>query len=161
MILSTDYLTSVLNQEKRRLIINHIQNFLQKNEVQFDSFVGRGVSGISIASMLSFVMDKGLITVRKDDDGSHSSHKVEGVDILGENRLIIIDDLVCSGTTIKEIISKVTYCCENNRHMGRPLKCKILGAILYHQDLDKDSFPIVEERIKTKILLTFNYDQIR
>jgi adenine/guanine phosphoribosyltransferase-like PRPP-binding protein len=66
--------------------------------IEFDSFVGTGLSGTLVAPVLARAMGRHFLIVRKDNDGSHSSSKCEGT--LG-NRWVFVDDFICSGDTYK------------------------------------------------------------
>lgn len=64
----------------------------------------RGVSGMLVGAPLAYELGKPIVIVRKSD-GSHSGHSVEGPTCVG--RYAIIDDLVDSGDTLREIVAKV------------------------------------------------------
>lgn len=69
---------------------------------------------------MSFLTKTHLICVRKDK--AHTCKKVEGA--IGVERYLIVDDFICSGKTIKKIISA--------------LKGKPVGILLYN-DYDDDA----------------------
>lgn len=91
-----------LSNYHRAKCVKKIRDFLKKKKIKFDSFVGRGVSGITMASMLAYSMNKNLVIVRKDRTNNHSGQLVEGI-ITNEHQFIIIDDFVETGETIEQI----------------------------------------------------------
>jgi len=72
--------------------------------VEFDTMVGRGLSGALVVPLLARAMSKHFAIVRKPNDGSHSGSSVEGR--LGE-RWVFVDDLICSGTTFKQTLDQI------------------------------------------------------
>lgn len=72
-------------------------------DVDFDTFVCMGLSGIVFASKLSHVMDKKLFIVRKQKS-AHSTHHAEGE--LGL-RWIFVDDFISTGDTKRKVIEGV------------------------------------------------------
>ena len=73
--------------------------------VEFDTLAFRGMSGAFLGPTLALRLNKSMILVRKEDDDSHSFHKVEGNKLA--SRYVIVDDFVCSGDTQKAIIDAV------------------------------------------------------
>lgn len=66
----------------------------------FDTLVGTGVSGAVIVPTLARLLGVDFAIVRKENDGSHGWHKIEGV--MGE-RWLFVDDLVSSGATVRRV----------------------------------------------------------
>lgn len=70
---------------------------------RFDSIVVTGVSGIVVGSPVALALDKPLVVVRKENDGSHGSHRGREGCILGlpdlGTKACFLDDLVASGKT--------------------------------------------------------------
>ena len=65
-------------------------------DIQFDTFVCRGLSGVLVAPLLARAMSKNFLIVRKPDEKSHSVSRVEGT--FGE-KWIFVDDFIGSGAT--------------------------------------------------------------
>lgn len=65
--------------------------------VNFDTIVGRGLSGALVIPMLAGALDKHWLIIRKPDDSTHSWQPAEGV--LGE-RWIFVDDFIDTGSTL-------------------------------------------------------------
>lgn len=72
--------------------------------LQFDTMVGRGLSGSLVVPILARAMNKYFAIVRKTGDGSHSARQIEGK--LGK-RWIFVDDLICTGDTFKKSIETI------------------------------------------------------
>ena len=72
--------------------------------VEFDTMVGRGLSGALVVPLLARAMSKHFAIVRKPNDGSHSESRIEGR--LGE-RWVFVDDLICSGNTFKQTLDQI------------------------------------------------------
>jgi hypothetical protein len=74
--------------------------------IDFDVVVFRGFSGAVVGPVVALKMGKNWAFVRKHDDNSHSSSRIEG-SIIG--RYVIVDDFIDSGATIRKIIEDVSY----------------------------------------------------
>jgi hypothetical protein len=90
----------VLNHKNRNKIIIKAVCDLRKIKDSFDSIVCCGISGLMVAPQIAELLDKHIIVVRKRDEKCYSDFPMEGV---APYRYIILDDLVCSGSTIKHI----------------------------------------------------------
>lgn len=74
------------------------------SSVEFDGFVGTGLSGTMVAPVLAFAMGKRFAIVRKADDvGHHSSGTVES-GLNPEDRWVFVDDFLSSGKTRQRVI---------------------------------------------------------
>jgi adenine/guanine phosphoribosyltransferase-like PRPP-binding protein len=71
---------------------------------EFDTIVVTGISGIAFGSILSFLLKKQLVIVRKGGERAHSSRKVES-NITGKNigKWVFVDDLIDTGKTLKRV----------------------------------------------------------
>lgn len=76
-------------------------------KVEFDTIACRGNSGLLFASALGMVMEKKILIVRKATDNSHSQNSVEG-ERMGTTKILIVDDFISTGETMKEIHAKVS-----------------------------------------------------
>ena len=70
----------------------------------FDSIACSGISGLLFAPPVARKLKKSLIIVRKRK-GEHSHTMVEGD--RNAKRYIVLDDLICSGTTLERIASEI------------------------------------------------------
>jgi adenine/guanine phosphoribosyltransferase-like PRPP-binding protein len=88
----------------------------------FAYIAASGVSGITVGSAIAYVLKKNLIVVRKpvemekeDRDWeecdrlgySHSNMSVEGYPLNVSFNYIIVDDLICSGNTMRRISDSI------------------------------------------------------
>ncbi len=77
--------------------------------IDFQAFVGMGLSGSIIAPLLAFVMGKRFAIVRKKDRArSHSAtpHGIESSMLEGD-RWLFCDDFISSGATRKIVIERI------------------------------------------------------
>lgn len=78
-------------------------------DLNFDTIAVRGSSGLLFGAPLAMEMEKNLLLVRKEKEVSHSTTKVEGKGI--GQRIIVVDDFVETGKTLKAIEEAIiTYC---------------------------------------------------
>lgn len=110
---------SALEPKRLKRIVDNLKKRLKG--LDFQAIACSGVSGLIVAGPLCYELDKYPIIVRKEKDDCHSSKKVEGVD--GVFNYIILDDLICSGHTMKMICEKMV---EN-----RP-KAKLVKIVIYN-----------------------------
>lgn len=90
----------VLNHKIRNKIIIKAVCDLRKIADQFDSIACCGVSGMLVVPQISELLNKHIVVVRKEGDKCYSEFRTEGV---APFKYIILDDLVCSGKTVKRI----------------------------------------------------------
>lgn len=91
----------------------------------FDTFAFSGLSGAALAPTLAHLMQKELLMIRKNKgkDGSNSEQWVEGY--IDANRVVVVDDLIFSGTTMKNIRTGI----ESDR--VRIPRAKVVGMLLH------------------------------
>ncbi len=90
---------------KRPLVIKGVVDSILQSGVQFDTIAFRGMSGALIAPSVADQLDKPLCMSRKEIDNSHSTYWCEGHAAICN--YIIIDDLICSGDTIRALIDSI------------------------------------------------------
>jgi len=101
------YFRCALNRDMRHVVVNEAVNRLKK--VEFDYLAVRGCSGLIMGGLLSHLLDKEVIIVRKEGEQSHAFSPVSVPSNLRENgKYIILDDFVASGNTLKEIVKVVS-----------------------------------------------------
>lgn len=101
----SSYLTTALFKIDE--IIEDAKNHL--HGVEFDTFVGIGLSGTLVVPTVARAMGKYFAVARKPNVSSHSCTELEGQ--VGRN-WIFLDDLVASGSTrdtVKRIVSEAKY----------------------------------------------------
>lgn len=89
----------VLNHKVRNKIIIKAVCDLRKITDSFDSIACCGVSGLMVVPQIAELLNKHIIVVRKGEK-CYSEFRTEGV---APFRYIILDDLICSGSTVKHI----------------------------------------------------------
>lgn len=86
----------LLNHKERNKIVMEAVHVLRN--YNFDSIACCGTSGLLVTPQIAEILDKHIIVVRKPSEKCYSPFETEGV---VPNRYIILDDLVCSGRTIR------------------------------------------------------------
>lgn len=114
---------------RRKETVTSARKFLRKRTKEFDAIAFTGMSGAALAPILAYLLDKQLIIVRKDRtaEASHSTATVEYIYPL-KPRIVIVDDFVCEGLTIKRIIDKI-----KDVHYG----AQFVAVYCYHYGYDK------------------------
>lgn len=109
MALSTYHTYGSFNKEKRRKIVAKIVKELRN--VEFDALAVRGVSGLIMAPIVAYLLNKHVIVVRKpkDVERSHANEIVESPITTGD--YVIFDDFVGSGETAREIQRQIRGTC--------------------------------------------------
>ena len=126
------YLSKVFNRKEQDKAISDIKKLIKEKELVFDGFIVTGISGITMGSILSRILRKDLVIVRKADDGTHSSYKVENYK--HGKRYIFLDDLIASGTTYKNVKIMLSVCESDIWLYGirlNNIKSNIIGGIMY------------------------------
>jgi len=89
----------VLNHKTRNKIIIKAICDLRKISDSFDSIACCGVSGLMVVPQIAELLNKNIVVVRKGEQ-CYSEFLTEGA---APFRYIILDDLICSGSTVKHI----------------------------------------------------------
>lgn len=110
------YFDCAINKETRKLVIEEALRHLGR--MDFDTIAVRGVSGQAVGTILAYELDCNLFVIRKFNDDSHNGHHPAGH--LGE-RVVIVDDFIATGNTMRQIMEKVS-------------KSKVAGIYLYNAD---------------------------
>jgi adenine/guanine phosphoribosyltransferase-like PRPP-binding protein len=130
--MTSDYLYDILTAPGLKSKIRQLVKRLRSQTHQFDSIAFRGMSGAIICPLLAARLNKNLIMVRKPNSSTHSTCKVEGDDC--SKRYIIVDDFLCTGDTVKQIVKDVCKFARNS---------KLVGVVLYSEQEDKDVFDLL------------------
>jgi adenine/guanine phosphoribosyltransferase-like PRPP-binding protein len=93
----------VLNHKVRNKIIIKAVCDLRKIAKDFDSIACCGVSGLMVVPQIAEILNKNILVVRKDER-RYSDFTTEGV---APFRYVVVDDLICSGKTIKHITDTI------------------------------------------------------
>lgn len=122
----TDYLEDIYNISNFAVMIERLIPSAQqmRREVGFDTIAFQGTSGAAAAYILAKELYVPLICIRKEDDKSHYARDnglFEGS--LDAKRYIIVDDFICSGSTVRRI--------ENVIHEKLKGEAKCVGYLMY------------------------------
>lgn len=105
-MIKSGYLENLLVPDKFNRTIEAAVKTLSPHTKKIDAIVCCGMSGALVAPTIAAQLNKNLIFIRKDKQ-HHSPYMVEGDTTA--NRLIIIDDMICTGNTIRYIVSRINY----------------------------------------------------
>jgi adenine/guanine phosphoribosyltransferase-like PRPP-binding protein len=132
------YISPLFDPKQLRSISRKAAMFLKKQE--FDAIAVRGISGMTVGSIVSYLLDKPLIIVRKGKpvEPCHSSYTVESS--IDSGTYIIIDDLISSENTIKTIVDEIKTVSS---------KLKPVGVYLWKEAY---GHPTITTRTKLKVL---------
>mgnify|MGYP001255637174 CR=1 FL=1 len=103
VIQGCSHTSRILSHKYRNKIIMDTYCGLKKLDYDYDAIACMGVSGIMVVPQIAELLNKNIIVVRKQIDG-YSDFMVEGA---YTHKYIIVDDLVCSGGTIRHIIKNI------------------------------------------------------
>jgi adenine/guanine phosphoribosyltransferase-like PRPP-binding protein len=117
------HLTPILHPKLLKKVIDDLVIEINKSKLKFEAIAVRGLSGTLVAAPVALALNKEIIAVRKKVT-DHSPWNVENV---FDCNYIIIDDLMQTGHTATEIISKINKI-EN--------KAKCVGIFLYNNECD-------------------------
>jgi adenine/guanine phosphoribosyltransferase-like PRPP-binding protein len=88
----------ILNHKFRNIIVMEAVRRLRN--YSFDTITCSGTSGLIVVPQIAEILDKHILVVRKPKEKCYSEFSTEGV---APHRYIILDDLICSGNTIRHI----------------------------------------------------------
>jgi adenine/guanine phosphoribosyltransferase-like PRPP-binding protein len=104
----------VLNHKYRNKVIINAYTKLSKVDFWFDSIACCGTSGMLVVPQIAELLKKNIIVVRKNLD-CYSDFIIEGP---STKQYVIIDDLICSGKTVKSIIKAIKNETPRSKCMG-------------------------------------------
>ncbi len=115
------YLSDAFEAQER--IVKTAKNEL--DGVEFEAFVGMGLSGSIMAPLLAFVMGKRFAIVRKKDHARSHSATPHGIEsgMREHDRWLFCDDFISSGATRLTVIERI-----NAHHVG---EVAYVGDYLY------------------------------
>ena len=96
--------SQILNHKVRNKYVIKTFTALRKLNFDYDSIACSGVSGSLIVPQVAELLNKNIILVRKTLEKTYSEFLIEGV---APTRYIIVDDLICSGNTVKHILRSI------------------------------------------------------
>jgi len=110
-----DHTTLLLNHKIRNKIIFQCMNDLKNIDFSFDTIACCGTSGLLVVPQISELLKKNILVVRKKKEKRYSPFQYEGPI---PNKYIIVDDLICSGKTVKHIIYTIKEDCPRAECIG-------------------------------------------
>jgi adenine/guanine phosphoribosyltransferase-like PRPP-binding protein len=122
----------VLNHQARNKVIIKAVCDLRKIANEFDSIACCGVSGLVVVPQIAELLKKHIVLIRKPDEKCYSDFPMEGVTPF---RYVIVDDLVCSGSTIRHIKNTIHEDCPKAQCIG--VYCYMPDECAYRSDTVK------------------------
>lgn len=129
----SSYLRCVYEKEAYPQVVKAVVRELDalKARKTIDTIAFRGSSGAALAYPSAFFLGLSLLHVRKED-GSHSPNKLEG--LVGGEGIVILDDFVVNGDTLKTICSKLEDAWLGRIGKKPPIKAVLMYAHGYADD---------------------------
>jgi adenine/guanine phosphoribosyltransferase-like PRPP-binding protein len=115
IIQGASHTSMVLNHKIRNKVIIKAVCDLRKITTEFDSIVCCGVSGLMVVPQISEILQKHIVVARKENEERYSNFFIEGV---VPRKYIIVDDLICSGNTIRHILTSMKENCARSECFG-------------------------------------------
>ena len=137
----------VLNHKSRNKAIIKAVCDLRKIKDEFDSIACCGISGLMVAPTVAELLDKHIVVIRKPNDSCYSEFPMEGVTPF---RYVILDDLICSGNTLKHIKHTIYEDCPKAKCVG--LYCYIPEECAYNSS----TTDLFEKRFRIPLLNPYN-----
>lgn len=94
----------ILNHKFRNMIVMDAVRRLRN--YRFDTIACCGISGSIVVPQVAEILNKNILVVRKRNEPCYSEFSTEGV---APHRYVILDDLICSGNTVKHINRSIKY----------------------------------------------------
>lgn len=115
IIQGASHTSRILNHKYRNRVIIDAYTKLQKVDFWFDAIACCGTSGMLVVPQIAELLKKNIIVIRKNTDNGYSDFLIEGPHT---NQYVIIDDLICSGSTVKRIINTIKEDSSRSKCMG-------------------------------------------
>lgn len=136
MQISSDGYSSEYSAEKTR---DYAQSAVRtwsylKEELGADCIMVRGHSGMSIAHAMLMLTEFPLVHLRKSNDNSHGA-PLEGTLYHEMRRILILDDFISSGATIRRMVQDLRELAKSRGDSGAQLP-EIVGVLQYKRYMD-------------------------
>lgn len=131
MIDVAEHLKKIFNSRQYARSISVLCDGISRSKINFEFIAFRGYSGSMIAPAVAHKLNKQMCLIRKGSEKRHSARLIEG--FVG-GRYIIVDDLISTGNTIRQIIKSL------NSRSGKEWNCSestCVGVFLYDTDYYK------------------------
>lgn len=116
------YLKGIFLPAIRSVVIDEMCYMLRNKKKDFDSIACRGVSMLTIGSIMAHKLKKQIVVIRKGES-CHSNYTTEF--FTEPKSYIIVDDLISSGKTIEAVVESLP----NSNHYGTILYRDIVDNI--------------------------------
>lgn len=120
------YFNQHLRGHNLKEAVSAAQETFERIGLEFDSVICRGNSGLLFASAFGMMAEKNILINRKRTDNSHSDNVIEG-ETSGVRRVLIVDDFISSGETVREIFSAMKRILDMD-------KVEVVGVYLYSRN---------------------------
>lgn len=124
-----EHTTSLLNTKFRNKTIFEIVNRLKQLNNNFDTIACCGTSGLLVVPQVSEILKKNILIIRKKKEKRYSPFAYEGA---VPRNYVIVDDLICSGSTIKHILNTIQEDCPMAKCLG--VFCFLKDKCAYSKD---------------------------
>jgi len=129
----SDALCPVQRKVRVEWVVEKVNEIRSSHKIH--ALVVRGVSGMAIGTIVSYLTDLPLMILRKGTDSCHSSANVEANFSIRNDEtlnLVVIDDLISTGDTMHAICREVeTEILRLNRENEAKLSFQFVGILLY------------------------------
>jgi hypoxanthine phosphoribosyltransferase len=130
-------------------IVSAVANKIKQSGVKYDAIAFRGVSGLLVGPSVAIALGVPFIVVRKEGENSHASFNIErGLPIGLVNDYIIIDDLISSGDTVKEINSQLVALKKSSPPFQNKVEGMNLSGIFLYARSINTTFKVGENDVK-------------
>ena len=120
-----------------------------RKKLMFDAIAFSGSSGAAIAFHLSIEHNIPIIYIRKQDEKSHGLRVEANTQRLPIKKYLIVDDFICSGSTIKHIYSTIKSAAERANRGDGAVVPKLVGVFCYAcHSSNEDIINIDRKKIK-------------
>lgn len=131
----TSYVSTVFEPQAQKLAVKELCRLLYDKRLEgVNCIVGCGVSGSLLAAIVANKLGK-LVTIVRKAERSHATYKIEGIPTKQRMKYVVIDDLICSGDTIKHIVQGIN---------GEVNDAEFMGLLLYQSTVHAKEPKIVQ-----------------
>lgn len=101
--------SSCVFKETINTAVKSLRQVRRRKGHDFDGIFCRGVSGLAVAAPVAYRLGCDLVVVRKNEEKSHASYRVEGASH-AHTKLLFLDDFTCSGATLANSVEALDEC---------------------------------------------------
>ncbi len=124
--LDTTYLRPLFTPKVFKTLVREMVTVIKQSGLKPDAIAFTGSSGTMIAPTVAANLGIYSLLIRKPSEKAHSLYRIEGMGRgLSSKTYIILDDLICSGETVRNIRDKVS---------NHNSTWKLTGCVMYSQE---------------------------